>query len=562
MDNAGVASLLLDIARLLELEGEETFKIRAYRKAAQSVSSLEGDIGEYYRQGRLRTIPGIGPGMESIIVELFKTGRSEFYESLKKEIPPALYDVLAVPGIGRKTALKVHKALGIATVGEFRDAARMHRIRNVKGMGEKAEKKILASIDEYRRMEAATGVPIVRAVAITQDILSYFKDDERFISLMAAGDVRRKAPMSEDFAFVASAIDVEAAVKSFCSAPFVSSIKNKEPGHAVVGTRYRVDVSFNASEPEYAGLNSVLATGSNAHLEALQALSPRICLDRTGFADEAALYASLGMQYVPPELREGRGEVEAALEGRLPRLIEKADIRGDFHVHSDWSDGAGTIAEVAMAARAKGYEYVAICDHSQSLTIAGGLTPDRLMRQIEEIDRINDTLEGFTILKGCEVDIRADGTLDMPDTLLDELDIVVGSVHTSLRQDPEVITRRVLDAFDTGYVTILAHPTSRILGRRSPTMIDIDRVIESAADHGVVLEINSFPDRLDLSDENVRKAVDAGAMLAIDTDAHALSEMGFMDFGVWNARRGWATADNVLNSMTFSRLLGYLDVSL
>ena len=363
----------------------------------------------------------------------------------------------------------------------------------------------------------------------------------------------------------------KAAIDCFCNSP-VSYATKKLTGHsAQVDTRYRVDATMECVPPENFGLHMVFDTGSSAHVDALVELASgrgvrlshegyvdAVSLKESHFATEEALYGALGLDYIPPELREGRGEVEAAAQHALPDLVQKEDIMGDLHVHSEWSDGASTIQDMAIAAQARGYEYLAICDHSRSLTIANGLSIERLRDQMAEIDRINDSLENFTVLKGSEVDIKPDGSLDLPDEVLAELDIVVASVHTSLRQEPKVITQRVLRALENEYVTILAHPTSRIIGRRLPTLVDMDAVIASAVEHDKVLELNSYPDRLDLSDENVRKAMDAGAMISIDTDAHSTSELDFMDFGVAVARRGWATKGRVLNTMPYTELLSFL----
>jgi DNA polymerase (family 10) len=564
MDNHEVAEVLAGIARILELEGEDAYRIRAYSKASQSIGALQGDINEYYREGRLQEIPGVGRSIGELLAELLETGRSSLYESLKKEIPPELFEVMGVPGIGRRTAIKVHKALGATTIEEFRQAARMHRIRKLKGMGEKAERRVLDSIERYRRME--TGIPLYRAKAVAGEAVEYL-DDCGFGRVEVAGSIRRWAPMVSDVNLVAGPGPMDC----FLNCPLVASVESAGRGRARVMTRYRVPATLEEADPANRGLELLFATGSEKHLEALveRAAGRGISLSREGYVDavtlehrtfptEEELYSALGLDYVPPEMREGRGEVEAAATGGLPRLIEKEDIKGDLHVHSDWSDGANTIQDIVIAARALGHEYVAICDHSRSLAIANGLSVERLRDQMAEIDRLNDTLEDFTILKGCEVDIRADGSLDMPDDVLDELDIVVASIHSGMRQEAEEMTTRVIAALQSPYVTILGHPTARILGRREPTLLDIDRAIEAAVDNGKVLEVNAYPDRLDLSDVNVRKAVDAGALISIDTDAHSLSELGFMEYGVHNARRGWAPKERVLNTLTYEGLLEFL----
>jgi len=570
MDNREVANVLADIARLMELEGEDVYKLRAYRKAAQSVGSTRSDINDCYREGRLREIPGVGESIGELIAELLETGRSSMYETLKKELPPELFEVMDVPGIGRKTAIKVHKALGVTSVQEFKQAARLHRIRKLKGLGDRIEQKILDSIERYQRRETETRIPLYRAMGVASEALEYLKDCD-LERAEIAGSVRRYAPMVSNVNVVGVSDKPEAAINCFVNSPLTAIAVTVSANKAKVVTRYRVDATFELVDPDNWGLHMVFDTGSEKHLEELveyaadkgislshQGFMDAVTLQHKKFATEKELYAALDLEYIPPELREGQGEVKAAGEHALPDLIERKDIRGDFHVHSNWSDGASSIQDVAMAARALGYEYIAICDHSRSLTIANGLSVDRLRDQMEQIDRLNDTLEDFTVLKGSEVDIKADGTLDLPDDVLEELDIVVASVHTSLNQEPQAITDRVVRALESPYVTILGHPTGRILGGREPMMIDMGLVIEVAKTNGKVLELNAYPSRLDLSDENVHRAVDAGALISIDTDAHSLFELDYMEYGVHSARRGWAPKNKVLNTLSYDGLLRFL----
>ncbi len=387
-----------------------------------------------------------------------------------------------------------------------------------------------------------------------------------------AGSVRRYATMVSDVNLLGFSETPKAAIDCFTHSPLVATVKSSSDHKARILTRYRVDSTLELVDPDNWGLHMVFDTGSEKHLEELveyaadkgislshQGFVDAVTLEHRKFATEQEFYGALGLEFIPPELREGHGEVRAAAEHALPDLIERKDIKGDFHVHSNWSDGASPIQDVAMAARALGYEYVAICDHSRSLTIANGLSLERLKDQMEEIDRLNDTLEGFTILKGSEVDIKADGSLDLPDDVLEELDIVVGSVHTSLRQEPDVITHRVIKALESPYLTILGPSHRPYTRRREPMALHMDEVISAAKANGKVLEVNAYPSRLDLSDENVRKAIDAGALISIDTDAHSLFELDFMEYGIRNARRGWAPKDKVLNTLSYDELLRFLN---
>jgi DNA polymerase (family 10) len=571
LNNREVAEVLFDISRLLELEGDGAYRIRAYRKAAQSIEGLEGDVNEYYREGRLQEIPGIGESIARTVAELLDTGRSGLYEALKKEVPPELYEVIEVPGIGRKTALKVNRALGAKTIEEFRRAAKSHQIRKVRGLGEKVEKRVLESIERYHELQGEVRIPIYRARAIALELMSYFADCEGLVRADVVGSIRRWKTMVGDVNILAIAEDPEKALDCFCSTPVSTVVREQSDHHARVTTRYRMDATLYVARSEDYGFHMLWGTGSHEHLERLSfyAAGCGIRLDHNGYFVEATgerktfpaeedIYASLGLQYIPPEIRQGIQEVTAACEGTIPELVTQEDMKGDLHVHTDWSDGADSINDMAMAAQARGYEYIAICDHSRSLHIANGLSIEKLRDQMVKIDELNDTLEKFSILKGSEVDILSDGSLDLPDDVLEDLDVVVGSVHTNMRQEPDVITRRVITALENEHLTILAHPTSRVLGGRPPMALDMDRIIETAKEHGKVLEVNAYPSRLDLSDVNVRKAMDAGVMISIDTDAHSIPELCFMDYGVHNAQRGWATPARTLNTLSYEALAAFL----
>jgi DNA polymerase (family 10) len=362
-------------------------------------------------------------------------------------------------------------------------------------------------------MQGEVRTPIYRARAIAMDLMNYFSDCKGLVRADVAGSIRRWKTLAGDVNILAVAGNPEEIVDCFCNNPLSKAVKERGSHYARVTTRYRMDATLEVVSPEDYGLHMVWDTGSDDHLRCLTEYAARqgvrlghdgYYVEATGerrtFPDEEGLYRSLGLEYIPPELREGKGEIETASEGTLPDLIMQDSIKGDLHVHTEWSDGSNSIRDMAMAARAMGYEYIAICDHSRSLHIANGLSVEKLRDQMVEIDRLNDTLEGFTILKGSEVDILTDGSLDLPDDVLADLDIVVGSVHINMRQDADTITRRVLNALENEYLTILAHPTSRIIGRREPMALDIDRVIEAALEHDKVLEVNAYPDRLDLSD--------------------------------------------------------------
>jgi DNA polymerase (family 10) len=572
MDNREVAEVLQDISRLLELEGADTYRIRAYRKASHSIFALEEDINALCHEGRLQEIPGVGKSIGELIKELLSTGKSQFHGELKKEIPPELFEAMRIPGIGKRTALKIYKALGVSSLDGIEKAARQHRVRNVAGIGAKLEKNILESIENFKKGSREHKVPLYRALAYAFDIIHYLKPCDAFDRIEIAGSIRRHEALVGNINFIAISNEPEKLLDHFCSLPVTVKVIERKGNFASIDTVYHINATLDAVNKDDMGLSMLFATGPEGHIAALERLAAEkgidldysgfvnaVTLERMHFTDEKDIYGSLGIQFIPPELRADGSEVKEALSGPIHEPVAIADIKGDLHVHTDWSDGADSIQSMAIAARARGYEYIAVCDHSRSLSIANGLSVERLREQISEIDRINESLEGFRVLKGCEVDIKADGTLDMPDDVLKELDIVVGSVHVSLRQEPEVITGRVLKAFENEYLTILGHPTSRIIGRRDPTLIDMDTIIEAAVTHGKVLEVNAYPDRLDLSDINVRKAMDAGAMVCINTDAHNSEELGYMEFGVFNARRGRAKPESVLNAMASDKLFEFLE---
>ncbi|HMK45818.1 MAG TPA: PHP domain-containing protein, partial [Methanocella sp.] len=440
-----------------------------------------------------------------------------------------------------------------------------------KGMGERGEKEIFDAIEKFRKSGSKKMIPIARATAVAAEIQEYFDACGGADHIDVVGGLRRHVSMVAEVRFVAAADNARRVIDCFCSMPMVRSVKERGERYASITTRYRLNATLRVVLPDDYGMGMVIETGSAAHTDRLKRIASErgASIGPSGYYDaegervmiptEEHLYRELGMAYVPPDLREDDGEMEAAFHDTLPDLVTIGDIRGDLHIHTRWSDGTGSIQDMAIAARGRGYEYIAVCDHSRSLQVANGLSIDRLRDQMEEIDRLNDTLEGFTVLKSSEVDILPDGSLDLPDDILEELDIVVGSIHTQLKQDRKTITARAIKALENDHLTILAHPTSRILGRREPTAIDIDRIVEAAKDNGKVLEVNAYPDRLDLDDSNIRKAVDAGVIICINSDSHSAMDLDTLQFGIDNARRGWATRARVLNTLSTEALLEYLD---
>ncbi len=566
MTNREIAALFKRIGDMLDILGENRFKVLAYRRAADSILHLGRDIRTDWQAGTLQEIPGIGPAIAAKIDELLTTGHLEFYERLEERIPPGVVAMLDIPDVGPRTVRRLWEELGLRSIAEVEEAARAGRIRALKGMGPKSEARILAGIEAlYRR---GNRIPLGAAWPVAVELLEGLKAACDAVQQAAvAGSLRRmRATVGDIDLLVASTAPAEV-MRAFGDHPRVAEVLLG--GETKTGVRLHngLQVDLRVLEPERWGTALQYFTGSQAHNVRLRELAHRrgLSLSEYGFkgedgreilcSTEEEVYATLGLPWIPPELREDRGEVQAAAEGQLPRLVEWGDIRGDLHAHTDWSDGAGTLAQMAEAARARGYRYLVVSDHTQSLGVATGLTVERLRAQRAEIDALNARWDDFTLLQGCELEIKADGSLDFPDEVLAELDFVVASVHASLRQPREQITQRVLNAVRNPYVDVIGHPSGRILGQREESAVDLEAVIRAAAETGTALEVNSTPNRLDLDDVHVRRARELGVKLAISSDAHHPDGLDNLPYGLATARRGWATADDVLNTMELTELL-------
>ena len=551
--------MLNRIADLLEIKGENFFKVRAYREAVRQIDNLTTEVLALIHDGRLTDVPGIGEAIEKKIVEFVTTGRLEFLTRLEAEVPPALIDLTRVPGLGPRTAKEIYDALGILSLDALEEAARQHRLQRLPGIKAKTEENILKGIGMLKRTEGRTYFP--EAWMLAESFLTSLRDQRGVIRVEVAGSLRRAQETIGDLDLLVATSDPASMCRDFAQLPQVAEVIAQGETKTSIRVRSGMQVDLRAVRPESFGAAWQYFTGSQAHNVQLRGRSERLGrlkINEYGVFDEGGrriageteeeVYAAVGCAWIPPELREGRGEIEAAAAGALPELVRLDDLLGDLHTHSDWSDGRNEIAVMARAAIERRLRYIALTDHSQSLTIAGGLTPERFTARSLEIDRVNSALSPFRILNGAEVDILPDGTLDLPDECLESLDVVVASVHTALDQPREVITRRVIDAMRSPHVDVLAHPTSRRLDRRGETNLDIDAVITEAVRTGTALEINSSPMRLDLNDSWARRAVDAGALLAINTDAHYPVEFDAARFGCAIARRAGLTAERVLNS--------------
>ncbi|MBI3241406.1 MAG: DNA polymerase/3'-5' exonuclease PolX [Chloroflexi bacterium] len=572
MTNKELADIFSSIADLLEIKGEIIYKILAYRRAAETLTEFGRSVSDVWREGGvkgLREIPGVGQAIAEKIDELLSTGQLEFFEKLKKEIPASLIDVLKVPGLGPKKVAMFWKQLDITTVEALKAAAGAGKLRGMPGMGEKSETKILEGIEALSRRTGRT--PLGQALPIARDILAMLRSIKGVVAAETAGSLRRMKTTVGDLDLLVASADPEPVMKAFVSQKEVARIVGQGSTKSSVEFQNGMRAQLWVHRPEKFGTALQYATGSKDHNVRLReialdkglSLSEHALTKKNGkeilCATEAEVYAALGLPYIPPELREDRGEVQAALKNKLPDLIETRDLKADLHSHSTWSDGRASIKQMAESARDRGLSALAVTDHSQSLGVTGGLTPERLREQRREIDKLQRELgDSILILQGAEVEIRADGTLDYSDEVLASLDIVVASLHTSLRQPREQVTQRLLNAIRNPEVDIIGHPTGRLIPDREGADLDMDAVLAAAVETGVALEINAHPMRLDLDDVYSRRAIEMGIPLAINTDAHHPNDFALAEFGVATARRGWVTAANVINTWSTAKLTKWL----
>jgi DNA polymerase (family 10) len=569
VNNLEISWVFLEIADLLEIQGESPFKVRAYRQAAHVLAELEEDVAHYARVGRLTELPGIGAALAAKIEELLKTGSLGYLERLRREVPAGLRAMLALPGVGPRTVRTVFTHLGVSNLDELEAAARAKKLRSLPGLGVKTESAIQKGIELLR--SRPRGLPLGLAYpagAELKEILAQLHPVER-VSL--AGEVRRREELVGELVFVAAVAGRGRAEvrRTFQAAPYVRETLAEDAESVRVVLGLGLEARLITVPPAEFPTQVCYHTGPPAHWTALTEraaargleLTPAVLKGPAGLvalATEQELYAALGLQYVVPELRAGGEEVRAAARGRLPELIKLEDVRGDLHLHSNWSDGAESIAGLAQAAAGCGYAYIAVTDHSQSLSIAHGLSPERLKEQEKEIAAVRARFPELTILSGIEVDILADGRLDLPDEVLTARDIVVASVHSGFKQDRDSMTRRILTALAHPHVDVLAHPSGRLLGRRDPYAVDLEQVLSAAQRYGKILEINASPERLDLSAGWARRAKELGVKLVISTDAHDARRLADMEYGVSVARRAGLTQDDVVNTWPLARLQHYI----
>ncbi len=559
MRNTEIARVFNEIADLLELKGDNPFRIRAYRRAALNVEGMTQDLATLSEE-ELGALPGIGKDLASKVREQVATGRIDVHEALKKEIPAGLLDILRVPGVGPKTAKLLFEKRGVKSIGELEALAREGKLAGLPGIQEKTEENIRKGIALLKRI--AERQPLGKVLPVAREIVGLLRGAVPSGTFELAGSIRRCRDTIGDVDVLAAGKDPGAIVAAFVGLPVFRDILEKGTTKCSARTADGVQVDLRVVERASFGAALQYFTGSKAHNIKLREMASRRGLKineygvvrekdgrRLGGAAEEDVYAAVGLPFIPPELREDTGEIEAAREGTLPDLVDLADIRGDLHVHTNWSDGSHDLDTIVAAAREKGYRYIAITDHTKGLGVAHGLDEKRLREQGALIDRANAKLRDFRILKGTEVDIRSDGSLDLPDDALEALDIVVASIHSGFRQPREQITKRLVAAIRNPLVSVIAHPTGRLLGERDAYDVDMEAVFREAARRGTALEINAYPMRLDLSDAHAKEAKRHGIPIVISTDAHVRTQLDFMAYGVSIARRGWLEKKDVLNTL-------------
>ncbi|QPC42459.1 DNA polymerase/3'-5' exonuclease PolX [Kaustia mangrovi] len=562
--NVDIADMFDRMAGLLDIEGANPFRVRAYRQAAGTIRDLPESLAAMVADGDdLSELPAIGDDLAEKICEIVETGRFRELEATEKRIPATLADLTRIPGIGPKRARKLHDALGIASLDDLASAAKAGKVRELEGFGEAVEAQFLEAIEAHRSKKQRFRISIAEDYA--KGLEAYLKTARGVARVIVAGSYRRRRETVGDLDILATAADGAAVIDHFTRYDEIEDVVSKGSTRSTVRLKSGLQVDLRVVAEESYGAALQYFTGSKAHTVALRKIARAKGLKineygiyrgrkHLGGRKEEDLYGALGLAPVPPELRENRGEIEAARGGHLPELVTLDDIRGDLHAHTTASDGTSSLKEMAEAAKAMGYDYLAITDHSQHATVANGLDEKRLAAQLDEIDRLNDGMEGIRILKSCEVDILTDGTLDLPDSILKRLDLTVCSVHYHFDLASKAQTERILRAMDNRHFNILGHPTGRLVGEREPYPLDLDRIIEAAKERGCFLEVNAHPIRLDLDDVHCRAAKELGVKVSIATDAHSTTGLSVMRFGVDQARRGWLEKADVLNTHPWTKL--------
>ncbi len=571
MKNSEIIKILEDITDLLMLKRENIFKSRAYQKAARSIEFLSEDVDKLVAEDRLREISGVGDAIAKKLTELVTTGHLEYYDKLRAEFPEGIGTFLDIPGIGPRTALLLTQELHVTTLDELEKAIENGRVAQLPHMGEKTAQNILRQIQAYRKKKNEQRIPLGAALTVADSLIKGLNKVPGLENLTSAGSLRRFRDTIGDIDLLGTADNPEEVIHTFVTLPQVKEVIEKGTTKASVIVFDGIQVDLRLLDHDSFGSALQYSTGSKQHNIDLRKRAERMGLSlseygitnmSTGelekFTDEEAFYKRQGLDYIPPEIREGSHEISLAEKGKLPLLIELSDIKGDLHIHTNWSDGNASLEELAMAAKERGYQYIGITDHSVGLGIAHGLNHERILQQIEVINKLNQNLKDIRILSGMEVDIKADGTLDMPEAILSELDIVLASIHSSMNQNEEQMTRRIVAAIENPHVDVIAHPTCRLLGERDPVSLNLETIFKAAIQHQTAMEISAMPSRLDLKDTHVYQARQMGVKLIINTDAHHIEHLNYMQFGIGTARRGWCEARDILNTLPFSDFIAHI----
>ena len=567
--NAEIAKSLYEIGEILTIKGDR-FRSRAYNMAAQRVTALTEDIRGVAERGELEEIPGVGKSIAMTIGEILETGESRVLKDLRNSLPDGVLEIISIEGVGPKLAMRLSQELGITNIDELKQAALEGRISTLKGFGSKKEENILNAISDYR--SRSTRFLLGEILPIVQGILSYMKDCKAVRKVEIAGSARRRKETVGDLDVLVSSDNPEEVSKYFISMPPIVRVLGRGPTKSTVVLKNMLQVDLRVITPDSYGAALQYFTGSKEHNVKLRTIGVKQGLKLNEYGlfnretdeliaaeDEETIYKKMGMCWMPPELRENTGEIEAAIEGQLPELVTLDDVNGDLHVHTNYSHAVDPLEEMVANAEAMGHEYIAITDHSKGLVIAKGLSEKKLGEQLKEIERLREEYS-IKILTGTEVDIKGDGSLDYNNEILSQLDWVIASVHTGFQNNEIKLTKRIVDAIYNPYVRVLGHPTGRMIQRRSPYQVNLDKVFQAAADQNVFLEINCSPMRLDLKDVDARRAKEMGVSLALGSDAHSVPQLEFLPLGIGVARRAWLTKDNVVNTWSLDKIMSYKKV--
>jgi DNA polymerase (family 10) len=567
--NVEIAWIFCELADLMEIKGLDRYKIKAYRQAAKSFSSIEESIENIYSKKNLSELPGISRRISAMVGQLIEKGKIDELEELRTQIPRSLLKVVNLPGIGPKRAALFYYNLGIEDIEDLERSAGKGELRSLKGVGVKTEMEIISNIGIMRSEKEKYKLSLARELAV--ELIDYLESMSGVEKVSVVGSVRRWKDVVGDLDLLVSSPCPDRVLDNFTFHPHLNKVLLKEKDFIRCSTHWGIKVELAVVSAEKYPFSLLWKTGSKAHIKELSEytgkweLTSQGLRDETGeiyngtlFDSEEAIYSFFDLAYIPPELREGSGEVRLVKSGLLSSIIKTDDICGDLHVHSNWSDGSASIEELALKAKEKGYQYIAITDHSQSLKVAGGLNPARLEEQYRYIDELNSDIDSFKILKGIEVDILLKDGLDFNNETLNKADLVIASVHSGFNQDGDTITSRIIQAIENKEVDIIGHLTGRLLGSRKGYSLEVEKVMEAAAREGKILEINSSPDRLDLDDKNARLAADFGVKLAINTDSHSVKHLDEMEYGVAVARRAWLKPEDIINTLNLEQIMNII----